>query len=45
MGRIKVRSCTDIIRSYPELTAEELDKLIKEEERKSKDLAEWPEAE
>lgn len=42
MGRVKVRSYKDIILSHPELTAEELDKIIQEEEA-CKELTEWPE--
>ncbi len=43
MGRVKVRSYKDIILSHPELTAEELDKIIQEEEKSCKELTEWPE--
>lgn len=41
MRKVRIRYYKDIVPSYPELTIEELDKLIKEEE-KCKDLTEWP---
>lgn len=42
MGRIIIRSYLDIVEIHPDLSDEEFDELIREEEEKSKELTEWP---
>lgn len=41
MRRKNINCYLDVIVTHPELTPEELDQLIEEEEKKSKELTEW----
>lgn len=41
MGRNRINSYLDIVVTHPEMTEEELDDLIKEEEKKSAQLTDW----
>lgn len=41
MGRIKL-NYLDVIVSYPDLSTEELDRMIKQAEEESEKMTEWP---
>ena len=43
MARSKIRFCDGNREDYSHLSVEELDKIIKEAEKESKKLTEWPE--
>ncbi len=41
MRRTRINCYLDVIVTHPELTPEERERLIEEEEKKSKELTEW----